>query len=72
MMMLYLNIFYYIDKKEFVSKFIFITATIQGAYAYMSIYFFEVYGLLVFNLGFSLMIFLFVLNKFNAVGCDEN
>jgi O-antigen/teichoic acid export membrane protein len=69
-MMIYLNIFYYINKKEFVSKFVFFTSIIQVIFGFFFISFFGIYGLLIFNILFSGILFVFIINK--LVGTFKN
>jgi len=64
-MMVYLNIFYYIDKKEFVSKFIFITALFQIIGGMLIINISDVFGLMIFNIIYASLSLLFIINIFN-------
>ncbi len=66
-MMIYLNVFYYINQKQFVSKFIFLTSIIQAISGFLFISFFEIYGLLIFNIVFSCVLLIVILNKLNKV-----
>jgi len=64
-MMIYLNVFYYIEKKKFVSKFIFSTSIIQAVCGLFSMEFIGIYGLLVFNIVFNFIVLMYILGKFH-------
>ena len=62
-MLVYLNIFYYIGKKKFVSYYIFITSVLNFIFGYFSIKLGGVYGLLILNIIINSLSFFFVFFK---------